>query len=85
MAVALPGLRPGNQTAFFLKKLIERLTFIGSFLLATAATLPNIIAILFGISNFSGLGISSLVIITGILIDLEREIDDILFSNIYLA
>lgn len=85
MAVALPGLRPGNQTAFFLKKLIERLTFIGSFLLATAATLPNIIAILFGISDFSGLGISSLVIITGILIDLEREIDDILFANIYLA
>ena len=85
MAVALPGLRPGNQTAFFLKKLIERLTFIGSFLLATAATLPNIIAILFGISDFSGLGISSLVIITGILIDLEREMDDILFANIYLA
>ena len=85
MAVALPGLRPGNQTAFFLKKLIERLTFIGSFLLATAATLPNIIAILFGRSDFTGLGISSLVIITGILIDLEREIDDIIFSNIYLA
>ena len=85
MAVALPGLRPGNQTAFFLKKLIERLTFIGSFLLATVATLPNIIAILFGRSDFTGLGISSLVIITGILIDLEREIDDIVFSNIYLA
>ena len=85
MAVALPGLRPGNQTAFFLKKLIERVTFIGSFLLATVATLPNIIAILFGRSDFTGLGISSLVIITGILIDLEREIDDIIFSNIYLA
>ena len=85
MAVALPGLRPGNQTAFFLKKLIERLTFIGSFLLAIIATVPNIIAILFGISDFSGVGISSLIIITGIIIDLEREIDDIIFSNIYLA
>ena len=85
MAVALPGLRPGNQTAFFLKKVIERLTFIGSFLLATVATLPNIIAILFGISDFTGLSISSLVIVTGIIIDLEREIDDIVFSNIYLA
>ena len=85
MAVALPGLRPGNQTAFFLKKVIERLTFIGSFLLATVATLPNIIAILFGISDFTGLSISSLVIVTGIIIDLEREIEDIVFSNIYLA
>jgi len=85
MAVALPGLRPGNQTAFFLKKVIERLTFIGSFLLAIVATLPNIIAVLFGISDFTGLSISSLVIVTGILIDLEREIEDIVFSNIYLA
>lgn len=85
MAVALPGLRPGNQTAFFLKKVIERLTFIGSFLLAIVATLPNIIAILFGISDFTGLSISSLVIVTGIIIDLEREIEDIIFSNIYLA
>jgi len=85
MAVALPGLRPGNQTAFFLKKVIERLTFIGSFLLATVATLPNIISILFGISDFTGLSISSLVIVTGIIIDLEREIEDIVFSNVYLA
>jgi preprotein translocase subunit SecY len=64
---------------------IERLTFIGSFLLATVATLPNIIAILFGISDFTGLSISSLVIVTGIIIDLEREIEDIVFSNVYLA
>jgi len=85
MAVALPGLRPGNQTAFFLKKVIERLAFIGSFLLATVATLPNIISILFGISDFTGLSISSLVIVTGIIIDLEREIEDIVFSNVYLA
>merc|ERR1712157_314973 len=85
MAVALPGLRPGNQTTFFLKKVIERLTFIGSFLLATVATLPNIISILFGISDFTGLSISSLVIVTGIIIDLEREIEDIVFSNVYLA
>jgi hypothetical protein len=47
--------------------------------------LPNIIAILFGISDFTGLSISSLVIVTGIIIDLEREIEDIVFSNVYLA
>lgn len=84
MAVALPGLRPGIQTTFFLKKVIERLSFIGSFLLALFATLPNIIAILFGVSDFTGLSISSLIIATGIIIDLEREIDDIVYSNIYL-
>ena len=85
MAVALPGLRPGNQTTFFLKKVIKRTSFIGSFLLAIAATLPNIIVILFGISDYTGLNISSLIIILGVIIDLEREIDDIVFSNIYFT
>ena len=85
MAVALPGLRPGNQTAFFLKKVIKRISFIGSFLLATSATLPNILVILFGISDYMGLNISSLIIVLGVIIDLEREIDDIIFSNIYFT
>jgi len=84
MAVAIPGVRPGLDTAFYLKRLIQRLTFIGSFLLALFATLPNIIAIIYGTSDFSGLSISSLIIATGIIIDLDREIDDILYTNIYL-
>lgn len=82
-AVALPGLRPGIQTTFFLRKVIQRLSFIGSFLLATAATLPNIIAILFGITDITGLSISSLIILIGILVDIEREIAAIIYSNIY--
>merc|ERR1712176_370479 len=74
-AVALPGLRPGIQTTFFLRKVIQRLSFIGSFLLAIAATLPNIIAILFGITDpTTGLSISSLIILIGIIADVEREI-----------
>ena len=82
-AVVLPGLRPGIQTTFFLRKVIQRLSFIGSFLLAIAATLPNIIAILFGITDITGLSISSLIILIGILVDIEREITAIIYSNIY--
>merc|ERR1739838_447500 len=59
-AVVLPGLRPGIQTTFFLRKVIQRLSFIGSFLL--------------GITDLTGLSISSLIILIGILADIEREI-----------
>ena len=43
MAVAIPGIRPGIQTNFYLQKVMNRLTLLGAFMLALLATLPNLI------------------------------------------
>ena len=83
MAVTIPGIRPGIQTTFYLKKVMDRLTIIGAVILAILATLPNVIEILLQISSLSGLSTTSLLIMAGVLVDLSKEVDDIIYSNIY--
>lgn len=82
-AVTIPGIRPGPQTTFYLKKVMGRLTFLGALILASVATFPNLITNIMQISSLNGLSITSLLIMAGILIDLSREVEDILYSNIY--
>ena len=83
MAVSVPGLRPGNETAFFLKKVMQRITLLGAILLALLTTLPNIIATVFSVSDFSSLGVTSLLILVGVILDLTREIRSVILSNVY--
>lgn len=83
MAVTIPGIRPGIQTTFYLKKVMNRLTILGAFILALLATLPNLIEIILQISSLNGLSTTSLLIMGGVLVDLSKEVDDIIYSNIY--
>lgn len=83
MAVTIPGIRPGVQTTFYLKKVMNRLTVLGAFILAILATLPNIIEVILQISSLNGLSTTSLLIMAGVLVDLSKEVDDIIYSNIY--
>ena len=83
MAVTIPGIRPGVQTTFYLKKVMNRLTILGAFILALLATLPNLIEVILQISSLNGLSTTSLLIMAGVLVDLSKEIDDIIYSNIY--
>lgn len=83
MAVTIPGIRPGIQTTFYLKKVMNRLTILGAVILALLATFPNLIEVLLQISNLNGLSTTSLLIMAGVLVDISKEVDDILYSNIY--
>ena len=83
MAVTIPGIRPGVQTTFYLKKVMNRLTILGAVILALLATFPNLIEVVLQISNLNGLSTTSLLIMAGVLVDISKEVDDILYSNIY--
>jgi len=74
MAVAIPGIRPGIVTTFYLKEIMRRVTILGAILLALLATLPNIIEGILGISSLNGLGTTSLLILVGVILDTSREI-----------
>jgi len=43
MGASIPGIRPGNQTSRHLKKILNRLTFLGSFFLFFVALIPSIV------------------------------------------
>ena len=83
MAVTIPGVRPGIATTFYLQQIMKRVTLLGAVMLAILATLPNIVETIFPVSNFNGLGTTSLLILVGVILDLSREIRSILLSNIY--
>ena len=83
MAVAIPGIRPGIKTNFYLKKVMNRLTILGALILALLATLPNLIEVIFNISNLNGLSTTSLLIMGGVLVDITKEVEEIIYSNVY--
>jgi preprotein translocase subunit SecY len=83
MAVSIPGIRPGIETTFYLKKVMQRVTYLGALMLAILATLPNLIEAIVPGSSFNGLGTTSLLILVGVILELSREIRSIILSNIY--
>jgi preprotein translocase subunit SecY len=83
MAVSIPGIRPGIETTFYLKKVMQRVTYLGAIMLSILATLPNLIETIIPGSSFNGLGTTSLLILVGVILELSREIRSIILSNIY--
>nr|UZC30211.1 preprotein translocase subunit SecY [Entomoneis sp.] len=83
MSVAIPGTRPGIQTTFYLKQVMQRITLIGATMLATLTIIPNFLETTLNVTNLNGLSSTSLLILAGVVLDLIREVDNIYFSNVY--
>ena len=83
-AVKIPGVRPGIQTAFYLKQEIKRITLIGATLLAFITIVPNFIESTLHITSLNGLSTTSFLILGGVVLDLKREIGNIYYSEVYL-
>ena len=83
MAVTIPGVRPGLQTTFYLKQIIQRITLIGATILGIITVVPNFIESTLNITGLNGLSTTSLLILAGVILDLIREINNIYYSNIY--
>ena len=76
MAVTIPKVLPGKQTASYLKKTITRLSLLGSLFLAILVTITNI-------RSSYGFGITSLLILVACTIETTRQIQTLLLSKIY--
>jgi preprotein translocase subunit SecY len=83
MAVTIPGVRPGLQTTFYLKRVIKRVTLIGATMLATITIVPNFIESSLNMTGLTNLSTTSLLILAGVVLDLIREINNIYYSNFY--
>ena len=82
-AVKIPGVRPGVQTIFYLKQETKRMALIGGTLLAIITIIPNFMESILHLTNLNGLSTTSFLILGGVILDLQREIENISFSNIY--
>lgn len=74
----IPGIRPGQQTATYLKAVLNRVTLLGSLFLASVAVLPYLIQ---NLSNVLQTSVSLLVsgagmlIIVGVVLEIVRQIN----------
>ena len=83
MAVTIPGIRPGIQTTFYLKQVMQRVTLVGASMLASLVIIPIFVESTLNINNLNGLSSTSLLILAGVISDLAQEVKNIYYSNIY--
>lgn len=71
----IPGVRPGNETARYLKKIITRLTLFGALALGILAIMPFILERAFSASTILSIGGTGLLIIVSVIIETLKQIE----------
>jgi len=72
----VPGIRPGQTTADYLKSILNKVLIIGATFLGLIAVLPSVIQAFTGIKQFSFLiGGTSLLIIVSVALETMKQID----------
>jgi preprotein translocase subunit SecY len=72
---AVPGIRPGKPTVDYIKKILNRITFLGALFLIVISALPLIVtafAPTFSSIAFTG---TSLLIVVGVALETVRDIE----------
>jgi preprotein translocase subunit SecY len=70
----VPGIRPGPPTAFYLNKILSRITLVGAVFLGFIAVLPLLMRGITGITAFA-IGGTALLIAVSVVIDTVKKIE----------
>ena len=81
--VAIPGVRPGTNTANYLAGIQNRLTLLGGLFLGSVAIIPAAVERATNVQTFQGLGATSLLILVGVAIDTAKQIQTYVISQRY--
>ncbi|MGL4740843.1 MAG: preprotein translocase subunit SecY [Sarcina sp.] len=70
----IPGIRPGKETAIYLEKLLNRLSFVGGIIAAIIAVSPVLVA---NYTDFKGVefGGTSLLILVSVALEMMRQLE----------
>ncbi len=79
----LPGIRPGQQTANYIDKVMTRLTFIGAIYLTSVALLPELMIYAWQVPFY--FGGTSLLIIVVVIMDFWAQVQSHLMSQQYAS
>ena len=77
----IPGIRPGRQTADFIERVLNRITFGGAIYLAVICVIPSVITNLMGVPfPYGG---TAILIVVGVALDTVQQIEGHLISRNY--
>ncbi len=77
----IPGIRPGRNTADFIERVLNRLTFGGAIYLAAICVVPTVISSMLGVSFY--FGGTALLIVVGVALDTVQQVEQHLISRNY--
>jgi preprotein translocase subunit SecY len=77
----LPGIRPGEQTAKYIDKVLTRLTLFGSAYMAAVCLLPQALIVVANVPFY--LGGTSLLIVVVVVMDFMSQVQSHLLSSQY--
>ena len=77
----IPGIRPGRQTADFIERVLNRLTFGGAVYLATVCVIPSVLSSVLGVPFY--FGGTALLIVVGVALDTVQQIEQHLITRNY--
>jgi preprotein translocase subunit SecY len=78
----IPGIRPGKQTADYIYRVVQRITFGGAIYVAVICVLPFIVADMMRIPS-ARFGGTSLMIVVGVALDTVNQIEAHLITRSY--
>ena len=78
----VPGLRPGRETAEYLAKVLNRITFFGAFFLGALAVIPFVVQSLTNVQTLV-LGGTGILIVVAVTLDTMRQIKAQLVTRRY--
>lgn len=70
----IPGIRPGDPTAQFLGRVINRVTLIGALFLALIAVLPQVVQQTMGLATLT-IGGTAVLIVVSVVLETARQFD----------
>lgn len=81
----IPGIRPGNETERYISKVLNRVTFMGACALCFIAAVPVCLTLsgIFGSDSSLAFGGTGLIIVVGVAIELNSQIDGLLAGKSY--
>ena len=76
----IPGVKPGIETERYIRRVLNRVTFLGAAALVLIASLPSILTLsgVFGGDNSLVLGGTGMIIVVGVCLELNNQIDGLL-------
>jgi preprotein translocase subunit SecY len=81
----IPGVRPGNETERYVKKVVNRVTCIGALALTFIAALPVVLSLsgLFGANSSLAIGGTGLIIAVGVSLELNDQVNGLLAGKTF--
>lgn len=81
----IPGVRPGTETEKYIKKILNRITFLGSTFIAIIAAIPIVFSSFLntGLPTSVSLGGTGILIVVGVAIETYKQIESSLVNRNY--